>query len=78
MSVGQLGSSATLTMGAAWKVMGARGRQAGLDDSVADLRMDVSRPDSASTLPAGTLDRRSRDLRGRGGGVQRGDEQEAG
>lgn len=59
MSVGQLGSRATLTIGAAWKVMGASGRHAGLLDSVALFRMVVSRPARASTLPAGTLDSRS-------------------
>lgn len=64
MSVGQLGSRATLTMGAAWKVMGARGRQAGLLDSVALFRMVVSRPASANTLPAGTADSRSSALQG--------------
>lgn len=62
MSVGQLGSRATLTMGAAWKVMGARGRQAGLLDRVALFRMVVSNPLRAKTLPAGTLERRSSDL----------------
>lgn len=47
--------SPTLTMGAAWKVMGARGRQAGVDDSVADLSTTEPRPAMASTLPDGTL-----------------------
>lgn len=37
-----------------WNSIGARGRAAGLEDKVADLRMAVPRPPTATMLPAGT------------------------
>jgi len=55
MSEGSAGSMATLTMGAAWNTMGARGRARGVLERVALLRMAASMPPMASTLPAGTL-----------------------
>ncbi len=43
-----------MTMGAAWKFMGASGRQAGVEARVADLSTQEPRPAMARMLPAGT------------------------
>ena len=45
-----------------WNSMGAKGLQAGVDASVADLRIAVPRPPMAITLPAGTCCSRSSPL----------------
>ena len=43
-----------------WNSIGASGRQAGVDERVADFKMQRSRPPIASTQPAGTSESRSR------------------
>mmetsp|Transcript_7569 Transcript_7569/g.30741 ORF Transcript_7569/g.30741 Transcript_7569/m.30741 type:complete len:232 (-) Transcript_7569:1531-2226(-) len=54
-SVAQLGSTATRTMGAAGKDIGASARESGVDASVALLRIRDDNPAMATRLPAGTL-----------------------
>ena len=54
----------TLTIAAAWNRRGARGRHAGVEQRVADLRIAESSPDMANTLPAGTDCRGQRGERG--------------
>ena len=51
-----------LQLAPTWKSMGARGRQAGVDVTVADLRIAVPKPPMAMTLPAGTCCSLSRPL----------------